>query len=244
LHSTNIYHNSFSEQPSKSSSSPFPSSNSSTSEGAHRFDIDQTDEVRRALLTRAVSHIPSYGFTDACLEAAATEMGFSPALKSLVDGPADLAHHISTEFDSQLMHAFIPSSARTEYELWSDAIFMRISMLHPLQQHWPSAIALMAHPMVAARTLKRGLAMSDDIASVCGDQSVDAEWYRKRAVIGAVYAASELFFLRDRSHGLVDTRGFVERRVQEAVRLSELPSQAAKTLGDVFTLGLALLRTR
>ena len=41
----------------------------------------------------------------------------------------------------------------------------------------------------------------DDIWHLAGDTSVDASWYTKRAALGALYSATEVYMLTDFSPG-------------------------------------------
>ena len=40
-------------------------------------------------------------------------------------------------------------------------------------------------------------ALSNDILSLAGDDSVDSAWYTRRAAVGAIYAAAEVVMTRD-----------------------------------------------
>ena len=71
----------------------------------------------------------------------------------------------------------------------------RLEPVIPVIQSWPQAMAVAAHPTNAAATLERGARVADDIWHYAGDTSTDVNWYTKRAVVGAVYAATELYMI-------------------------------------------------
>lgn len=60
---------------------------------------------------------------------------------------------------------------------------------------------LQAHPMNAATALKQRAVLMDDIWHAAGDRSTDMDWYTKRALLGGVYTATELYMLTDYSPG-------------------------------------------
>jgi rpsU-divergently transcribed protein len=63
--------------------------------------------------------------------------------------------------------------------------------------------SLQAHPMNAATALTQRAVLIDDIWHAAGDRSTDMDWYAKRAVLGGVYTATELYLLTDYSPGMV-----------------------------------------
>lgn len=63
-------------------------------------------------------------------------------------------------------------------------------------------LLLQAHPMNAATALKQRAVLMDDIWHAAGDRSTDMDWYTKRALLGGVYTATELYMLTDYSPGI------------------------------------------
>lgn len=63
--------------------------------------------------------------------------------------------------------------------------------------------------MNAATALKQRAILMDDIWHAAGDRSTDMDWYTKRALLGGVYTATELYMLTDYSPGMVWS-GFFE----------------------------------
>ena len=56
--------------------------------------------------------------------------------------------------------------------------------------------------MNAATALKQRAVLMDDIWHAAGDRSTDMDWYTKRALLGGVYTATELYMLTDYSPGM------------------------------------------
>jgi len=59
----------------------------------------------------------------------------------------------------------------------------------------------------------------DAIWYAAGDTSTDWNFYSKRALLAAVYAATQLYWFEDRSPGAEETRGFLERRLADVMAL-------------------------
>ena len=59
---------------------------------------------------------------------------------------------------------------------------------------------------------------ADAIWRAAGDRSADFNWYTKRGIVSAVYAATVAYWLNDRSEGCKDTWAFLDRRLDAAMR--------------------------
>ncbi len=75
------------------------------------------------------------------------------------------------------------------------------------------------HGLLAARCTARTV---DTIWHAAGDASADFSWYTKRAILGAVYSATLLFWLRDDSPGGTATLAFLDRRLAGVGRIGKL----------------------
>ncbi|TWU78096.1 Ubiquinone biosynthesis protein coq9, mitochondrial [Metarhizium rileyi] len=102
----------------------------------------------------------------------------------------------------------------------------------------------MAQPSYTPASLKELAMLSDEIWYLAGDKSVDSNWYSKRAYFSMAYSTSELFMTKDKSPGFVDTRNFLNRRLEEMTTVGGF----AETFGawGSFTIntGLNVLRSK
>jgi ubiquinone biosynthesis protein COQ9 len=80
---------------------------------------------------------------------------------------------------------------------------------------------LFALPTHAADGAKAIWGTADTIWNALGDTSRDVNWYTKRATLSAVYAATVLFWLGDDSIGHQDTWGFLDRRIDDVMRIEK-----------------------
>ena len=74
------------------------------------------------------------------------------------------------------------------------------------------ALAFSAHPLFAGRALRGWYRTIDAIWRAAGDRSVDFNFYTKRGLLAAVYGATVLYWLDDRSEGNKATLDFLDRR--------------------------------
>ena len=83
------------------------------------------------------------------------------------------------------------------------------------------ALAIMAMPQNAAHSLKLGWRSADAMWRLAGDTATDLNYYTKRATLGALYAATLLVFVDDRSEGKAETLAFLDRRIDDVMRFEK-----------------------
>lgn len=85
-----------------------------------------------------------------------------------------------------------------------------------------ATLALPLHAPLAARLLYRTV---DAMWYAVGDRSTDFSFYTKRASLAAVYSATVLYWLNDRSEGTSATWSFLDRRIEDVMRIERLKAQ-------------------
>jgi ubiquinone biosynthesis protein COQ9 len=60
---------------------------------------------------------------------------------------------------------------------------------------------------------------------IAGDVSTDFNHYSKRTILAGLYSATMLVFLDDDGEGLVTTRGFLDRRIDDVMRFEKFKAQ-------------------
>lgn len=81
-----------------------------------------------------------------------------------------------------------------------------------------------------ATAVRQRAELADDIWHACGDTSTDYNWYTKRGLLAAVYAATELYMLTDYSPGYADTWRSLDRRLADVKRLGGAATEVSNAL--------------
>lgn len=213
---------------------------SSDKESAHEEEIvDEKTQVLRAAMT----HVSKLGWTEAALVEGAKDARLSPAIVGAF--PRKEAALVEFFMEECNRHLEDEAEAR-EKELSSmllaeriaQIVRLRLQMQIPFLSKWPQALSIQAHPMNAATALTQRAVLIDDIWHAAGDRSTDMDWYAKRAVLGGVYTATELYLLTDYSPGHRDTWAFLERRIKDAVDCRKT-AQEASHLAQAVRMGLS-----
>lgn len=189
-------------------------------------------DVKSRLLQAAKPHVPFDGWSAATLRLAAEEAGIAPALVAAVcpRGAVDLALAYHEEGDAAMVAALeaadlgamrfrdrVAFAVRTRLEAVEDRELVRRGMtLLALPQHGPDG----------ARAL---WSTADRIWTALGDTSEDINWYTKRATLSGVYGATVLYWLGDESEGHAATWAFLDRRIEDVMRIETLKAKARES---------------
>jgi len=81
----------------------------------------------------------------------------------------------------------------------------------------------------------------DEMWFLAGDKAVDTSWYSKRAMLGGVYASTEMFMTTDKSKGFEETWEFLDRRLEDmktigigAAEFGEYLGFTARATGNIL----------
>jgi ubiquinone biosynthesis protein COQ9 len=190
---------------------------------------DAPTDLKTRLLDAALPHVAFDGWTDATFRAACQDAGVDAASARLAcpRGAVDLAVAFHRRGDAEMVRRLaaadlsemrfrdrIAAAIRFRLEAAGDAEAVR------------RGVTLFALPMHAPEGARLIWGTADAIWSTLGDTSEDLNWYTKRATLGAVYSSTVLFWLGDESPGHQDTWAFVDRRIEDVMRIEKLKTQA------------------
>jgi ubiquinone biosynthesis protein COQ9 len=119
------------------------------------------------------------------------------------------------------------------------AIRQRLSAVAPHREALRRALGILALPHNAPRAAELTWRTVDAIWWAAGDTATDWNFYSKRGLLAGVYGATLLRFLEDRSEGCAETWEFLDRRIEDTLRIPQaLASLRARLprLPDPFAL--------
>lgn len=192
---------------------------------------DTVDPLIAPLLEAALAHVAFDGWSEATFRAAAEDAGIplTTARMALPRGAVDLALAFHTQGDALM-------SARLEAEDLSEmrfrdriaaAVRFRLEAVED-KEAVRRGTTLFALPVHAADGAKAIWGTCDKIWTALGDTSEDVNWYTKRATLSGVYGATVLFWLGDDSHDNAATWEFLDRRIDDVMRIETLKAQVNK----------------
>jgi ubiquinone biosynthesis protein COQ9 len=203
---------------------------------------DALSEIRDRVLDAALPHVAFDGWSAATLKAAVADSGVDPALAALAlpRGAVDLALAFHRRGDAAMRAALAAADlgALRFRERIARAVRLRLEAVAAGKEAVRRGAALFALPQHAADGAGAIWGTADAIWTALGDTSRDVNWYTKRATLSAVYGATVLFWLGDTSDGHAATWEFLDRRIDEVMRIETFKAKVRDTpLGRAFRAG-------
>ncbi len=198
------------------------------------MDIQST---RRKLIEAILPHVAFDGWTHVALKAAAVDAGIDdvPARNAFPGGPAEMIEAFSAETDRRML-VELETRGLAEMRV-RDRIYtgvrVRLELLAPHREAVRRGLSFLSLPLNAALGTKCLYRTVDAIWHAAGDTSTDYNFYTKRLLLSGVYSSSLLFWLNDRSEDNAETWAFLDRRIDDALRLGATVGKTFSKLLDL-----------
>ncbi|MBV8192184.1 MAG: COQ9 family protein [Alphaproteobacteria bacterium] len=193
------------------------------------LDSDPDAPLRDRLADTMAEEAAFDGWGRIALSAAGRQLGLPPgeAERLFPGGPLQILGHLSERSDRRTVEEM--ENADVAALKIRDRI--KLAVRTRLERHAGDreavrrAIALLSLPfnaLLAARLLYRTV---DALWYAAGDTSTDFSFYTKRATLAGVYSSTLLYWLNDRTPGSEATWAFLDRRIDDVMRLERVKSQ-------------------
>lgn len=187
-------------------------------------------EAVRAQLALAVGENAVFdGWTDKAVESSAAQLGVDPAIARLAF-PRDQLGKIESYIagvDKAMAAHFTPEviDGLKIRDRIRELVWFRLQLMGKAREAVRSALAILAMPQNAFVGLKAGWRSADVMWRLAGDNATDFNHYTKRLTLSALYAATLLAWLDDQSEGWIETRAFLDRRIEDVMRFEKWKAQ-------------------
>lgn len=206
------------------------------------------DELRLHLAPLIADAAVFDGWSDAALAMAAQQAGVDADVARLAyDGGAmDMIAAWIETIDTAMAVALPPEKlAQMKIrERIRSLVQFRLDAVAGREEALRRAMAIMAMPQNAAAALRTGWHSADVMWRLAGDTATDYNHYTKRATLAAIYGATLAVFLDDASGGKVDTRAFLDRRIDGVMRFEKAKAKWLNPDRDRFSVTRFLGRLR
>lgn len=196
-----------------------------------------------ALIEAILPQVAFEGWSRAALRDAARRVGVpsGEALALFPGSAAELVAGFSRWADQRMLDRLeaAPLEGRHLSERVALAISIRLEIVGPWREAVRRALAVLALPQHLPLGLRLLYETVDAMWYAAGDDATDFSFYTKRLSLAAIWTASLLYWLEDRSEDFVDTRAFVGRRLADLASLGRARAglaTAANRLPNPFRL--------
>ena len=191
-------------------------------------------QLKFNLVNAMLVHVPFDGWSWTALEQGAIDMDFETKLNFedrkkiyydlFKNGPIDFIEIFSKIIDDEMEKNYeslvikldrVPQKIKT-------IILIRLHLSQKYKEAVRSSLSLMAIPKNSKQSLKILYRTCHRIWKIAGDTSTDFSFYTKRASLAAVYSSTLLFWLNDNSSTQDETEAFLDRRLKDISKISNL----------------------
>ncbi len=203
------------------------------------------DALKVKIVLAMLPDVPFEGWSRAALRKAAVKLGHDETeIDSLFPGGArDAVACFSAWADRETEKALARKKLETlkVRERIALGVRTRLDILTPHREAVRRLLAFLALPAnlpLAARLLYR---TTDAIWFAAGDRATDFSFYTKRGLLAGVYASTSLYWLDDKSKDGQATSAFLDRRIDQVMKIPKLRGRIKEGL-DVLPNPLRALR--
>ncbi|HEX8300316.1 COQ9 family protein [Sphingomonas sp.] len=206
------------------------------------------DELRAALAPTVAENAAFDGWNFKALDASADAMGVDRDVARLAfsEGAVAMIDTWFAHIDAGMLERLTPEKlvAMKIRERVAALVEARLELLAPNRESLRRALATLALPQNVAKGARLGWRSADTMWRAAGDTATDYNHYTKRAILGAVYAATMTVFLDDESEDYADTRAFLSRRIDGIMRFEKAKAQWLRPAEHRFSLSRFIGRLR
>lgn len=206
------------------------------------------EELRLAVAPALAEAAVWDGWSEAAVRSAAADKGIDPdaAAFAFADGPMAMIAAWIGSIDAAMADALPPEKLATLKirERIRTLVQFRLDAVAPHKEALRRALAIMAMPQNAPRTLKLGWHSADAMWRLAGDTATDYNHYTKRLTLGSIYAATLAVFANDSSEGHAETRAFLDRRIEGIMRFEKAKGRLLRPREEMFSPARLLGRLR
>ncbi len=188
-------------------------------------------DLRPRLIAAMLPNVPFDGWNAEARDAAADSTGIDRDIAALaLPDAAAMVDAYTLRADGLMtaaMQAAAPAKVRARIRL---AVASRLEAAEGDREAVRRALVVMALPANAAMGARTLWRTADAMWRAAGDTATDYNHYTKRAILGAVYSATLLFWLDDDSEGRADTWAFLDRRIDGIMRFEKTKARVLETL--------------
>jgi ubiquinone biosynthesis protein COQ9 len=184
------------------------------------------EEIRLRLALSIGENAVFDGWSPSAVESAANDQGVEP-VQARVAVPKDQAGKIDLYIrgvDRALEEWFTPGrlEGRKIREKIRAIVWKRLEIMEPAREAVRRALSILAMPQNVTTGLKTGWRTADVMWRIAGDTSTDYNHYTKRLMLGGVYGSTLLVWLDDQTDARVETARFLDRRIDDVMRIEKL----------------------
>ena len=211
------------------------------------------DELRIALAPDIAASAIFDGWNETALVAAAEMAGADPDVAKLAFPDKPLNGRAMDMIDAWIQHVDQAMEAEWPQEKLAELkireriralVAFRLEAVTDVDEAVRRAMAIMAMPQHAPRSLQIGWRSADLMWRLAGDTATDYNHYTKRTILAGIYSATLAVFVNDDSEGKAKTYEFLDRRIEGVMKFEKAKAKFVNSDREMPSLTRFLGRLR
>jgi ubiquinone biosynthesis protein COQ9 len=203
------------------------------------------ERIRQDLLLATLPHVVFDGWTLTALRAGAADAGLDQGtwMNAFPGGPAELIDGFSAWADRRTLATLetLDLDSMRVRDRIAAGVRTRLEILAPHREAVRRGLAFLALPQNAALGVKCLYRSVDSLWYAAGDRATDYNFYSKRLLLAGVLSSTTVYWLNDRSEGAAQTWAFLDRRIDEVLKVG---GRLGKVMGGLLNLPDRLMAAR
>ncbi len=206
------------------------------------------DELRLAMAGEVASAAIFDGWSETALLHAAEMAGVDPDVAKLAypGGAMEMIGAWIASIDLAMVDA-LPPEKLAEMKIRERIralVTFRLEAVTGLEEALRRAMAIMAMPQNAPKSLRMGWKSADAMWRLAGDTATDYNHYTKRTILAGIYGATLAVFVDDDSEGKASTYAFLDRRIDGVMQFEQVKAKWLGRERETFSVTRFLGRLR
>lgn len=206
------------------------------------------DEVRAFLAPGLAAQAAFDGWNEKAVLSAAELAGVDNDLARLAfnDGPVDMIDAWFQAVDAQMAAKYSAEelAAMKVRQRIKALVEARLEALATDREGLRRALAILAAPPHLRKAAKMGWRAADKMWRLAGDTATDYNHYTKRTLLSGVYGSTISVFLDDESKNYLETKAFLDRRIENVMQFEKTKAKITGRGGDRFSMARFVGRLR
>ena len=185
-------------------------------------------DLKDGLLMAMLPDVAFDGWSLLTLHSAARRLGMPEAEAEALfpRGAVDMVAQFSDWADRRMLATAAEGLERMRVrDRIATLVRARFDVLEPYREAVRRGLSVLALPQNAALGMRLLYHTVDSAWYAAGDTATDWNFYTKRALLAGVVATTTLYWIEDRSPGSADTQAFLDRRLNDAMRIPKVTAR-------------------
>ncbi len=191
-------------------------------------------EIRDRIVVATLPHAAFDGWSEQALRAGVNDAGLSPdmAIRAFAGGIREVVRHWSSYGDRRMVEELEKrdvASMRVRDRV-ATAVRVRVEVNLAYREAVRRGLSFLAMPRNADVAARCAYDTVNAMWYAAGDTSSDYNYYTKRFLLAAVHGATILYWLDDESEDYEDTWSFLDRRIDDVMKIPKLQSRVTNAI--------------